>query len=89
METEAQRQERIDGKVSGGLDSLAAAASRGIENIGIEEDLDFKDERPEKASESKGQKGKARITSYAKSSQKYTRVSWCCGHDTTCLEANT
>ncbi len=60
MNMEAQRQERGSGKVSGGLDSLAAAASRGAESLRTEEDLDLKDERPEQASESKGQKGKVR-----------------------------
>lgn len=58
MDTEAQRKERENFKVSGGLDSLAAAASRGAENIGLEEDLDFKDERAGKSSDAKGQKGK-------------------------------
>ena len=63
MDTEVQRQEKGLGKVSGGLDSLAAAASRGVENIGIEEELDFKDERTEKSGELHGQKGKVRLSS--------------------------
>ena len=59
MDTEAQRKEKENFKVSGGLDSLAAAASRGAENIGLEEDLDFKDERAGKVERRKGSEGKS------------------------------
>ena len=58
MGTEARGHERAHGKSIGGLESLAAAASLGVENTGNEEDLDYKGREDRETSESKGQKRK-------------------------------